>query len=100
MITTRILSLNYGIVQLPYLEYNNPPKIYFQSELFDGVLENNVLIITLKIQVEKEEDAIELVKPFIRAWEIHASLTRGADELKFIFNGSTSKEIDSDSVSS
>lgn len=82
---THIESLVYSLQPSEFVVYSNPPPLTFDTNIFDGTLEKNVLTCRIKVHFATESEARSAVEGILRAWEIDAALRRGYPELKFLF---------------
>lgn len=82
---THIESLVYSLQPSEFVVYNNPPPLKFDTDIFEGTLENNVLTSRMKVHFATEAEARAAVEGTLRAWEIDAALQRGYPEFKFVF---------------
>lgn len=82
---TYIESLVYSLEPSEFVVYDNPPPLKLDTNIFEGVLENNLLTCRMKVHFATEAEAKAAVEGTLRAWEIHAALLRGYPEFRFVF---------------
>lgn len=83
-----VVSLTYQLRQFDNITYSNPPPISWQTEVFDGKLEDGVLVCEMKAHFASQPEARQAVEPHLRAWEVNAALERNRDEFVLDFNRS------------
>jgi len=85
MFDPHIDSLIYSLRPSEFVQYDEPPPLKFDTDIFEGTLENNVLTCRMKVDFATETEAKAAVEGTLRAWEIDAALRRGYPKLKFVF---------------
>ena len=84
MFDPHIDSLIYSLRPSEFVQYDEPPPLKFDTDIFEGTLENNVLTCRMKVDFATETEAKAAVEGTLRAWEIDAALRRGYPKLKFL----------------
>jgi hypothetical protein len=85
MLDPHVESLEYDAQPLKWIGYTDPRPVQVRNDLFEGELKALVLSLRLLKHHATEAEARSAVQPYLRAWEIHAGITRGASELRFQF---------------
>lgn len=88
MIDPHIESLIYSVKPSEFVEYENPPPLKFETDIFEGTLENHVLTCSMKAHFPTENEARAAIEGTLRAWEIDAALRRGRPDIAFVFQKS------------
>lgn len=81
-------ALHYNLKPEASTKYDAPPAVTFSTATFDGVLESEKIIVKMTQHFPSEAEARSNVEPFLKAWEISASLEHGRDEFRFEFDHS------------
>lgn len=67
------------------VSYDNPPPVDVHTETFEGNLNNGILTCHMKTHYSLVEAARKDTEEFLRSWEIEAALTRGRNEIRFVY---------------
>ena len=84
----------YALREAEEVSYRDPPPVQFETDSFAGELRDGRLEIQLKTHCRTADEARELVRPFLRGWEIHSGLQDGREPISFDYQ--TAKVIDRD----
>jgi hypothetical protein len=84
-----VVSLEYKLETDDTLKFDNPPPLEHDTGSFKARLADDLLTVTMKDHYATQEEAVAVVRPFIRAWELHFGLERGRPVLSFTFVRST-----------
>lgn len=81
-----VRTLRYQFDHGPHVSYKDPSKVEFETEHFEGRLEDGVLIVKLTSHFDDVAEARAAVEPYLRAWELHDRLQGLGDEISFDFD--------------
>lgn len=84
-----VVSLEYILETDDTLTFDNPDQFERDGGSFTVRIADGVLTATMKDHFATQEQAMAVVWPFLRAWELHHALERGRRELRFTFARST-----------
>ena len=86
-----ITSLSYRLkLQEPSAEWNSPPPVTAEREGFVARLEAEGLVLEMHDHYAEVESARQVVRPFLRAWEVSAAL----DGRRIVFEFESAQVID------
>ena len=77
--------LQYSLETGQDVSYENPPPVEVNTETFEGNLNNGILTCHMKTHYSSVEAARKDAEEFLRSWKIEAALTRGRDEIRFVY---------------
>jgi hypothetical protein len=80
-----VVSLEYKLETDDTLKFDNPEPRGYDAASFTVRLSDGVLTATMKDHFATQEEAVEVVRPFLIAWELHHALEHGRREFRFKF---------------
>ncbi|MFN2397905.1 MAG: hypothetical protein ABR543_04575 [Gemmatimonadaceae bacterium] len=80
----------------PYVRFQDPPSLQFETDLVRASLGNGQLALRLKTPITSETDAVAAVAPLLQAWEIRSGLRAGRPEIQFEFQRAEYIDLDPD----
>ncbi len=84
-----VQTLYYRVKHSERVTYENARSLEFENEAFQLRIENGVIEITMKVHLTTREDACAKVEPFLREWELTASLEFWPGDFEFVYDRAT-----------
>jgi len=83
-----VVRILYRIRHSDSIDYDNAKPLDHKERDFAIRIEDNDANIEMLTHFATEKDALAVVEPFLRTWELHNELNRGHDNLQFVFMSS------------
>jgi hypothetical protein len=80
-----VVALHYLIAHSDQTDYEKAPPLHHDEADFSVHIENDKATVVMKNHYSSSEIARTVVEPFLRAWELSATLFDAADNFQFVF---------------
>jgi hypothetical protein len=80
-----VKALIFRVEHGPTVNYDKAQPLELEEPQFAVRIEANSATFEMKTHYARAEDALEVVEPFVRAWEMGVGLERGPDEFRLVY---------------
>jgi hypothetical protein len=84
--TEQVVELYYKLKTSETVDFKSPPPIEEEKTSFNFCLNNGKLTIKLKKYCSSVEEARNLVKDYLKSWEIDDAIRNGRKRIEFVFD--------------